>query len=65
MVGHRNDDHSGLRRHGAKDLPRHVRGRSVRARRRADYSSTCSCHRLKFLDVLLTYTGKWVSNLKC
>ena len=57
MVGHRDHDHSRLRRHGAEDLSRNVRRLAVRADRRADHSTSGSGDRIQLRAVLLSHPG--------
>ena len=67
VVGAGDDDHGGLRGHGAQDLPGHVRGGAVCPGRRPHRRPTSPRHRLQLRDVLLTHSGLlapgyWVFN---
>ena len=58
MVGAGDDDHGGLRGHGAQDLPGHVRGGDVRHGRGAGGGPARTRHRLQLRHVLLSHTGQ-------
>lgn len=57
MVGPGHDDHGRLRRHGAQDVRRHVRGRPVRPRRRTHDRPAGARDRQQLCDVLQSHAG--------
>ena len=65
MVGDRDDDYGRLRRHGAQDLPGHVRRVAVRAHRRPHHSTSGSGHRLQLSSgtgsTIVTETGSRIT----
>ena len=65
VVGAGDDDHGGLRGHGAQDLPGHVRGGAVCPGRSPHRRPARPRHRLKLRDVLLPHTGPHELNIFC
>ena len=63
VVGAGDDDHGGLRGHGAQDLPGHVRGGAVCPGRSPHRRPARPRHRLKLRDVLLPHTGPHKLNI--
>lgn len=57
VVGASHHDHGRVRRHGAEDVRRHVRGRAVRVGRRAHHRSPRAGHRVQLCHVLLAHAG--------
>ena len=56
-MGPGHDDHGGLRRHGAQDLSRDVRGGDVRHGRGPGGGASSTCYRVQLRDVLLPHPG--------